>query len=274
MTALHRKSNDHSHSHLQLFLVDGLSNHSRDKTRNGFWYNEFSLCCATVAQARVYSTASLHRAVGKTSHQHQQRDDNRQHGEREAGQRHFDFQFFAALRRGVKAWANHNRGRHRRQSQSREHMFPTVHQIPGSPSRPALYGRARPLPNSRTAPRSANVWRNTGCPASASRRSMSAWSSSRKSGRAAALEIQFADACQPAPGSRAWGNCGHTAFAFGHRDQLRVNASAIRSGDGLGNHQPGSMTCGFAIARQPASGRARDRARCPAVARSFLRRPS
>jgi hypothetical protein len=44
------------------------------------------------------------------------------------------------------------------------------------------------------------------------------------------------------------------------------------SGDGLGNHQPGSMTCGFAIMRQPASGRARDRARCPAVARSDLRR--
>lgn len=43
------------------------------------------------------------------------------------------------------------------------------------------------------------------------------------------------------------------------------------SGDGLGNHQPGSMTCGFAYTRQPASGRARDRAICPAVARSDRR---
>jgi hypothetical protein len=39
------------------------------------------------------------------------------------------------------------------------------------------------------------------------------------------------------------------------------------SGDGLGIHQPGSMTRGFAVERQPASGRARDRAMCPAVAR-------
>jgi hypothetical protein len=43
--------------------------------------------------------------------------------------------------------------------------------------------------------------------------------------------------------------------------------SNFSSGDGLGNHQPGSMTCGFASRRQPASGRARDRAICPAVAR-------
>lgn len=40
------------------------------------------------------------------------------------------------------------------------------------------------------------------------------------------------------------------------------------SGDGLGIHQPGSNTRGFAIERQPASGRARYRAKCPAVARS------
>lgn len=42
---------------------------------------------------------------------------------------------------------------------------------------------------------------------------------------------------------------------------------ATSSGDGLGIHQPGSMTRGFASPRQPASGRARDRAKCPAVAR-------
>lgn len=43
--------------------------------------------------------------------------------------------------------------------------------------------------------------------------------------------------------------------------------SISSSGDGLGIHQPGSMTRGFAVERQPASGRARDRAMCPAVAR-------
>lgn len=47
-------------------------------------------------------------------------------------------------------------------------------------------------------------------------------------------------------------------------DSGAINSS---SGDGLGIQQPGSMTRGFAIARQPPSGRARDRAICPAVTR-------
>lgn len=50
------------------------------------------------------------------------------------------------------------------------------------------------------------------------------------------------------------------------RDSRR-DGNQFSSGDGLGNHQPGSMTRGFASQRQPASGRARDRAICPAVAR-------
>jgi hypothetical protein len=56
---------------------------------------------------------------------------------------------------------------------------------------------------------------------------------------------------------------------FGTAVGVTAGETALNSssGDGLGNHQPGSMTCGFAIARQPASGRARDRAICPAVAR-------
>ncbi len=48
--------------------------------------------------------------------------------------------------------------------------------------------------------------------------------------------------------------------------------SEFSSGDGLGIHQPGSNTRGFAVVRQPASGRARDRAMCPAVAWSFAGR--
>lgn len=88
-----------------------------------------------------------------------------------------------------------------------------------------------------------------------------------------ATNHQFADACQPAPGSRAWGNCGHTTFAFGHRAPLRANASAFSSGDGLGILEPGSNTQGERPAALIAlSGRARDRAICPAVARSDYRR--
>jgi hypothetical protein len=48
---------------------------------------------------------------------------------------------------------------------------------------------------------------------------------------------------------------------------LALVPSESSSGGGLGIHQPGSITCGFAIVRQPASGTARDRAKCPAVAR-------
>lgn len=47
--------------------------------------------------------------------------------------------------------------------------------------------------------------------------------------------------------------------------------SESSSGDGLGIHQPRSMPRGFASLRQPASGRARKRAMCPAVARAFGR---
>jgi len=47
--------------------------------------------------------------------------------------------------------------------------------------------------------------------------------------------------------------------------------SGFSSGDGLGIQQPGSNTRGFAFMRQPASGRARDRAMCPAVARNDRR---
>ena len=42
------------------------------------------------------------------------------------------------------------------------------------------------------------------------------------------------------------------------------------SGSGLGIHEPGSNTRGFAIAHQPPSGRAAEAAMCPAAVRSFL----
>lgn len=48
---------------------------------------------------------------------------------------------------------------------------------------------------------------------------------------------------------------------------LSARLAFFSSGDGFGIHQPGSMTRGFASPRQPASGRARDRAMCPAVVR-------
>ena len=46
----------------------------------------------------------------------------------------------------------------------------------------------------------------------------------------------------------------------------RRDGIQFSSGDGLGNHQPGSNTWGLALRPQPPSGRARNRAICPAVA--------
>lgn len=63
-----------------------------------------------------------------------------------------------------------------------------------------------------------------------------------------------------------------THVAHNHKVVSSNLTPATSSGDGLGIHQPGSMTRGFALLRQPPSGRARVRAKCPAVARSFAGR--
>ncbi|EJN11802.1 hypothetical protein PMI42_04815 [Bradyrhizobium sp. YR681] len=51
-----------------------------------------------------------------------------------------------------------------------------------------------------------------------------------------------------------------------------AGAAQFSSDDGLGIHQPGSMTRGTRAKVQTPSGRARDRAMCPAVVRSFAGR--
>lgn len=53
------------------------------------------------------------------------------------------------------------------------------------------------------------------------------------------------------------------------RSTARYSATNFSSGDGLGIHQPGSMTRGTRAKVKTPSGRARDRAMCPAVARSI-----
>ncbi len=66
-------------------------------------------------------------------------------------------------------------------------------------------------------------------------------------------------------------------FRSGESDPIvragcRGAETLISSGGGLGIHEPGSNTRGFASRRQSPSGRARNRAMCPAVARSFVGR--
>jgi len=64
---------------------------------------------------------------------------------------------------------------------------------------------------------------------------------------------------------------GSTASLAGRDsgDRAERRSTISSSGDGLGILEPGSMTRGFASRHQPPSGRARERAMCPAVARSF-----
>lgn len=75
----------------------------------------------------------------------------------------------------------------------------------------------------------------------------------------AALSARFVSSC----------GGGAVAARVAHNHEVTGSSPvpATSSSDGLGIHQPGSMTRGFAIAHQPASGRARKRAMCPAVAR-------
>jgi hypothetical protein len=53
-------------------------------------------------------------------------------------------------------------------------------------------------------------------------------------------------------------------------ERSSLSEAICSSGDGLGILQPGSMTRGDRFAMTAPSGRARDRAICPAVARSSL----
>ncbi len=69
---------------------------------------------------------------------------------------------------------------------------------------------------------------------------------------------------------------GAAAARLAHNQEV-TGASpvpATSSGDGLGNHQPGSITSGGSLYATARSGRALESARCPAVARFNDRRPA
>ena len=87
-------------------------------------------------------------------------------------------------------------------------------------------------------------------------------------GLTATSEFMDVTAGETAPLSVGWSS---PVARLAHNQEVASSnlAPATSSGDGLGIHEPGSNTRGFAVMRQPASGRARDRAICPAVARCF-----
>lgn len=60
----------------------------------------------------------------------------------------------------------------------------------------------------------------------------------------------------------------HGRMELKARRRRRFVCDSPSSGDGLGIHQPGSNTRGGFFTATAPSGRARDRAKCPAVARS------
>ena len=77
-----------------------------------------------------------------------------------------------------------------------------------------------------------------------------------------------------APSDTRFSCCAEIAsLACAPNTRWMLNSSTNHSSrGGLGIHEPGSNTRGFACWRQPASGRARDRAMCPAAARCFFGR--
>ena len=173
--------------------------------------------------------------------------------------------------------------------------------------RHARCGRARPQPSLPTAPASVNAPQSSGYQASAIRHSTPSWSSSTKFAAQAANEWAAASPAACFPKGRTlkdWqsekrrearankGGCHGQRLSLllsdnlgpvmmpgvmDKRDDLPAHAGPRRggrsvslifsSGDGLGIHQPRSNESGFPVAGQSRPGRARKRAKCPAVTR-------
>jgi hypothetical protein len=131
-------------------------------------------------------------------------------------------------------------------------------------------GRTSPQPFSRSAPDALSVPQTSTSAATASLPMKPSWSCSMSCGPASGLEEYPRGVRYSSQGSL---RNGRRHFGADDRSLAALSARLVfSSGDGLGIQQPGSMTCGFASARQPASGRADESAKCPAVARFNDRR--
>lgn len=195
-----------------------------------------------------------------------------------------------ALRGGASWRANQSCGSGRRRVGTLEQLFfdnrcRQIHRNSGASS--ALSGPTSRRSTWLSARGSRSVARNTSSTASASRthapcsRSMPRSSIELKlpcGVRAGApAEINVRSFPSPMQGGRTWdqprgltnGDSLVLQPRLTGRGSCDSGALHSSSGRGLGIHQPGSNTRGFAIAHQPPSGRARDRAMCPAAARSL-----
>jgi len=187
---------------------------------------------------------------------------------------------------GVRSWrGNQAEGNLRRRVQNREHLFPGVHQKAGSARPPKHFGRARPQQSSPCARASLSAAPSSGYRASVSLPMKSSWSCSTKSAgvhatesRAKATKGKAGQAGVTGPVRRSTAGtglrvgvsgAGLTATSeFMDVTVRRDGQPFFSSGAGLGIHEPGSQTSGGFFIAMARSGRARDRAVCPAVARS------
>jgi hypothetical protein len=198
----------------------------------------------------------------------------------------------------VASCPNQTGGRRSRPVPRREHVFPTVHQKSETALRlrRARCGRARQQPNWLIEPTSANAPRNSGSQASANHPSMPSWSSCKRYDRASGHNeltprgVRYSSQGSLRKGRKHFGADDLSLAALGARLARFQSALApvmaadttiapdltdpsvamvvnFSSGGGLGNHQPGSHTSGGFFIATARSGRARDRAKYPAVAR-------
>ncbi len=149
-------------------------------------------------------------------------------------------------------------------------------------SRASRYGLTSLRPFSRSAQAAPSAQRISTSAATASLRMRHSWSCSTNYGRASGRDILSLlslpeTGVNPVPQGGQRVTCAKTPRSGAHpvmpgsQGFESLTAAIYGSGGGLGIQQPGSMTCGFAIMRQPASGRADESAKCPAVARNYRR---
>ncbi len=176
---------------------------------------------------------------------------------------------------GGVSWANQARGGACRRERTSEQLFSHQFQEKKSPVSVGLYGRfgltpPEPISPSARAARSARL--NSTSQGTGSLPMRRSWSFSTNCGRASGrdqscggVESGHASALRRLPAKYQVGPARD--FPIKPRAGVAPGPQDFSSGDGLGNHQPGSNTWGGRNTRPAPSGRARDRAICPAVAR-------
>jgi len=230
-----RQANNHSHSHPQVSCLRGHSTTPATKRAQAFGIIRFRAASCLVLSHAV----NLRPDYARRCAYQRARDIVSSHTTLRISNSNSGVIFvfrFVALRGGVEASCpNQYRGARPRRVRTSEQLFERISPRKILPNSAASFASSGP-----SSPRS--ISRSASASANATRNILSTASASRTLAR-------------------------HSRFI----PRSSANSS---SGDGLGNHQPGSHTWGGQVRTPAPSGRARDRARCPAVARFIFRNSS